>query len=571
MKKLFCLLLVALSFAMIANAQYAPRTYSSVSVTNWPSSLGVSGTVSIGNWLELQNVGGVYHAIAPSLSDGQASALLLDSDNSLIVNVKDMTAPIPAGSNQIGSVLVTNTTSTSIINWPSSQTVTGTISIGNFPSSQAVTGTFWQSIQPISGSVSVGNFPASYPFSDAGVQLSSTVAITANGQSTSAIAVAGYNSVNVIAFGTFSTVNITPQISADGGTTWQGILQTRLDATNAASALTTGNQSTGYTMIIPTLGATHIRFTSTAWTSGQLNLRVTPSLANDPQPYITTIYNGTQGINITQLNAATPNTDVTQGSTNKGLGVLVSGVSNITMTTTAYGGAGRVNGATQAVANGHGVSACFDINLSTWTAGTASGIQFFIEQSNDNGTTWNTVSTTDSINATGHIYTPAQYLQGRFRISANSIGGTSTTATTAINVMLGSSTPPVWLKTYTDYYNATNPTTIINNGVTSTSTLASTTLNSAGAIVNVEGCKMLSISGVFTGGTPTTAPVYTLYVGNDTANMLATSCTFSPTGAGTFGATMANVCWKFAKIQVTTASAGGTAYGVTKTQINGSN
>ena len=53
--------------------------------------------------------------------------------------------------------------------------------------------------------------------------------------------------------------------------------------------------------------------------------------------------------------------------------------------------------------------------------------------------------------------------------------------------------------------------------------------------------------------------------------MLATNCTFSPTGAGTFGATMANVCWKFAKIQVTTASAGGTAYTVSQTQINGSN
>jgi hypothetical protein len=65
---------------------------------------------------------------------------------------------LPAGSNAIGSVTVSN--------FPATQPVSGTVSVGNFPSSQAVTGTFWQATQPVSlaslptlptGTNSIGN------------------------------------------------------------------------------------------------------------------------------------------------------------------------------------------------------------------------------------------------------------------------------------------------------------------------------------------------------------------------------------------------------------------------------
>ena len=297
----------------------------------------------------------------------------------------------------------------------------------------------------------------------------------------------------------------------------------------------------------------------------------TPDQAHMQSVYIANTVNiaANSSVNAAQVGGSTPNTNTTQGSTNKSLGVITSGVSNSTVTTTAFGG-GRVLGATQAVADGGGVSASFDISLTTWTAGSSTGIQFFVEQSSDNGTTWSTNGySTEPVNATGHIYIPPVYLQGRWRIASNSFTANSTTATTAINVMESSVVPPVLIKSYTDVYASTNPTTTLINGATSTSTLVSTTLNSAGAVVNIEGCKLISISVLTTGGTPTTNPIYTLYVGDDMTNMIATNCTVSPTGAGTFGAVMANSCWRYAKLQVTTASAGGTPFGVSWTRIKG--
>ncbi len=38
-----------------------------------------------------------------------------------------------------------------IANWPSYQTVGGTVNVGNFPLSYPVTGTFWPAVQPVSG------------------------------------------------------------------------------------------------------------------------------------------------------------------------------------------------------------------------------------------------------------------------------------------------------------------------------------------------------------------------------------------------------------------------------------
>ena len=434
-----------------------------------------------------------------------------------------------------------------------------------------VSGSFFQATQPISSAVAL-------PHSDAGVLSATTVAITANGQSTAAIPISGFNSVNAGCYGTFSTVNITPQISFDGGTTWAGVLLTRLDIANTAAVLLTGNQSAAYSFTFPTMGATHCRFTSTAWTSGQENIRVTPSLMPPQQAYLTTVYNGTQAVtiaanssvNLAQVGGSTPNTNVTQGSTNKATGVLVSGVSNSTLTTTAFAGNGATNGATQAVTDGGAVSASFDINVTTLTLGTATSVLFVIQDSYDNGTTYNDVWVSQPVTATAHIRVPAVPLHGRFRLRAWSIGGTSTTVTVATNVM-EIPTEVLVMRQFCDVYAATNPFNSMHNGVSVASTLVSTTISSTSAIANVEGCKNITISGVFTGGIPTTAPVYSLQVSQDATNWFTTATTISPTAAGTFGANYSGGAWRFARLIVTTASSGGTPYGVTYTSINGTN
>ena len=152
------------------------------------------------------------------------------------------------------------------------------------------------------------------------------------------------------------------------------------------------------------------------------------------------------------------------------------------------------------------------------------------------------------------------------------VGGTSTTCPATI---ITQELPGVYplQRQFVDVYAATNPTASIINGVTTASTLVSTVLNSgsssASGIAIIEGCSRITFSGVFTGGTPTTPPIYALQLSMDGTNWNTQTATFSPTAAGYFGATIANVCARYARIVTTQASAGGTPYGCTYTAING--
>jgi hypothetical protein len=85
----------------------------------------------------------------------------------------------------------------------------------------------------------------------------------------------------------------------------------------------------------------------------------------------------------------------------------------------------------------------------------------------------------------------------------------------------------------------------------------------------VEGCSTITISGVFTGGTPTTAPIYSLQLSDDLTNWITTSCTLSPTAAGAFKSVSMGTPAKYARLIVSTASSGGTAYGLTYMMIQG--
>ena len=276
------------------------------------------------------------------------------------------------------------------------------------------------------------------------------------------------------------------------------------------------------------------------------------------------------GVNLSQISGSTPNTNAVQGSSNKSLSVYGNGVTNSTLTTTAFAGNGATNGATQAIADGGGAAASFDINVSTLTLGTASSVLFSIETSYDNGTTYSTKYTTQPVTTTGHIRIPAINLDGRLRMRAWSVGGTSTTVTTATNIM-EQSTPALIQAQGVDVYSATNPFTANINGTAYASTLVSTTLSSTSAPCIIEGCKVITISGVFTGGTPTTAPVYALQISQDLTNWFTTSTTITPSAAGMFAATLNGVSARYARLIVTTASSGGTPYGVTYTAINGTN
>jgi hypothetical protein len=72
------------------------------------------------------------------------------------------TQPI-SGSVGVTGVVTTDSTKTrlqqqvNVLNFPTNQTVSGTVSVNNFPASQPVSGTFFQTTQPISGTVATSN------------------------------------------------------------------------------------------------------------------------------------------------------------------------------------------------------------------------------------------------------------------------------------------------------------------------------------------------------------------------------------------------------------------------------
>lgn len=314
---------------------------------------------------------------------------------------------------------------------------------------------------------------------------------------------------------------------------------------------------------------------NTTWTVGFWSVENTPNipvtlagsqLLGNAHPAAVAVVN-TAAVNIGGVSS---NQTVANGSTNRALGAMINtAVSNTDQNATAYAGSGRVNGTVVATGSGGGAVITAEINVTALTLGSATAVQFILQESRG-GTNYTDIWTSDPITTTGITSVPAIPVGGRRRWVCNSLGGTSTTVTTTITAL---ELPPGYVKQMyaTDVYAATNPSTAMINSATTASTLVSTTLNSTSAPWVIEGCKQVSVFGVFTGGTPTTAPVYTLQVSNDGTNWISTATTFTPTAAGTFGATATGLAWRYARLIVSTASSGGTAYTVGKVGIYGLN
>lgn len=105
----------------LANRQSIQTVIGDVNVKNLPS----TQPVTVTNWPTSQTINGTVNA--------------------------NVTFPT---TQQVGGTV-------SVGNFPANQNVT----VGNFPASQAVTGTFWPATQPVSGTVSVSNLPATQPIS----------------------------------------------------------------------------------------------------------------------------------------------------------------------------------------------------------------------------------------------------------------------------------------------------------------------------------------------------------------------------------------------------------------------
>jgi hypothetical protein len=160
----------------------------SIEISNLPATQVVSGTVAISNFPTepttvainnfpaTQPVSGTFFqatqpvsAVSLPLPTGAATETTLSALNTKVTTTLNGVKVDGSGVTQpiSGTVVVSNQpTSIQVSNFPSSQTVTGSVSVSNFPASQAVTGTFWPATQPVSGTVAVSNQPTSIQVSN---------------------------------------------------------------------------------------------------------------------------------------------------------------------------------------------------------------------------------------------------------------------------------------------------------------------------------------------------------------------------------------------------------------------
>ena len=293
--------------------------------------------------------------------------------------------------------------------------------------------------------------------------------------------------------------------------------------------------------------------------------------------YLRNIQSGVQNLsstpsNILQIGGSSVSVSAGNGSSNKGLGsTQVTAVSNTDQNATAFAGSGRVTGTVVASSQGGGGVISAEINISALTLGTATGVLVILQESTG-GTNFTDIWTSDSITSTGIVRCPAIPIAGRRRWCVHSYGGTSTTVTVTITALELSTGSYPLLRQFRDVYSATNSfQTQINSLNQAASSLVLTTASSWTTVFNVEGCNAITAFATFVGGTPTTAPVLTLQFSQDGLNWWNTTATITPTAAGVFAASVNFVAAKYARLIVSTASAGGTAYTLGAVGINAQN
>jgi hypothetical protein len=152
---------------------------SSVSISNFPATQPVSGTIAFSNTsIEVSGTvafsnTSIQVSSMPNLNANTDSVTIVPNGDSLPISGSVSVSNFPATQPISGSV--------SVSNFPATQPVSGSVSVSNFPATQPVSiastvpvsGTFFQETQPVSGSVSVSNFPATQP-----VSIASTVPVS---------------------------------------------------------------------------------------------------------------------------------------------------------------------------------------------------------------------------------------------------------------------------------------------------------------------------------------------------------------------------------------------------------
>ena len=380
----------------------------------------------------------------------------------------------------------------------------------------------------------------------------------------------------------FSEVDI--QISANTGvslqaqgtndpsfTTWGAIgSQASSSTTGLATASSYLTITTTDTFRMQTLGYKWFRIQCTV-TGTVLTIQGVSAVIGQPQllsalgnSIAVTGGNITAVTSLTGFNGKTINSIQANGATNYANNVnLATATSNADYSAQAWAATSGV-GATIADAAGDGQSVSFAVNVTAWTAGSSTGLYVYLQESPDNGTTWTDIWGCEPFTSVGFARIPAIPIGGRRRMRWVNRAGAATTATVTVTAMKSFHFPIQrqffdWGTTGT----AANSNLITGAAATtSTSTLTSglATITQTTAAYPIDGCKLITMKGLVTGGTATTAPVLTLQVSDDFTNWVSTGTTLTlPLTAGMAMVTLNGVAAKYVRANLTTAQSGGTA------------
>jgi hypothetical protein len=233
-----------------------------VSISNFPSTQTIAGTVTA-------NVGDAISLVGGGYSNFQD----LISNNSFSVNgnvdIESINSALPAGTNRIGVVTIGGGTVT--IGAGTAQIGSVTASISNFPATQATT------FGAVTGSVSVLNFPASQTVTFSAASISGTVPI----------------SISSVTVGNSVTIASLPALIA--GTAQIGSVTASISGTVpiSISSVTVGNSVTiGSLPAISGTVTANLAISSSAITSGSFTSLTSATLvpANTARK-IATVYN----------------------------------------------------------------------------------------------------------------------------------------------------------------------------------------------------------------------------------------------------------------------------------------
>ncbi len=383
--------------------------------------------------------------------------------------------------------------------------------------------------------------PISTPFSS--LSYSQAGAISINTILIGPVDCSQHRTISIYAASLGSSGVLTTELSWDN-VNWVGGLSTSIVA--SPSQPSPSITATPAIYNCPTWGASFFRIRlSSATTAGTTTVFVTAIKEVYPSHYQTIAGSSFNlSTTIAYAGGSSVSSSNSSGSSSRSLGAyLNSGVVNtdynaVTQGTWSVNGT-KTGGTTVSDTTGGGASTSFLVNVTAYTAGSSTGTDLWIQESSDNGTTWQDVWQLPRITATGTFAVPALPLAGRRRIAYLHNGAVPTAMTTTVTATNLSISTPRNVQVY-------DRTANVLNG----------TLNATTGAAWIAGCS--KISARITIGSATTPAAYQIQVSSDGVNYANVGSPTNAIASSSIHFSVSDIAANWARVIVSSAATGQT-------------